>query len=73
MFSQGLTLRQIIKKMDGKIKLQTAFFWRHNILEVMKHFDNHDKLDGIIEADETYFEENQKGSRNVKGGKARNV
>ena len=71
LFSQGLTLRQIVKKMDGKIKLQTAFFWRHKILEVMKHFDNHDKLDGIVEADETYFEESQKGSRNVKGRKPR--
>ena len=70
-YKQGLSLRKIVEKMDGKIKLQTAFFWRHKILEVMKHFDNHDKLDGIIEADETYFEESQKGSRNVKGRKPR--
>ena len=26
----------------------------------MKHFDNHDKLDGIVEADETYFNESQR-------------
>ena len=64
-YKQGLSLRQIVKKMDGKIKLQTAFYWRHKILEVMKHFDNHDKLDGIVEADETYFEESQKGSRHM--------
>ena len=31
----------------------------------MKHFDNHDKLDGIVEADETFFEESQKGSRKM--------
>ena len=52
--------------MGNKISLPTAFYWRHKILEVMKHFDNHDKLDGIVEADETYFNESQKGSRNMK-------
>ena len=57
--------------MDNKINLKTAFFWRHKILEVMKHFDNHDKLDGIVEADETFFEKSQKGSRNIKGRKPR--
>ena len=31
----------------------------------MKNFDNHDKLDGIVEADETFFEESQKGSRKM--------
>ena len=31
----------------------------------MKNFDNHDKLEGIVEADETYFEESQKGSRHM--------
>ena len=64
-YKQGLSLRKIVEKMDGKIKLQTAFFWRHKIIEVMKNFDNHDKLEGIVEADETYFEESQKGSRHM--------
>ncbi len=71
LFGQGLSLRKIVEKMDNKISLPTAFYWRHKILEVMKHFDNHDKLDGIVEADETYFNESQKGSRNVKGRKPR--
>ena len=71
LFSQGLALRKIVEKMDNKINLKTAFYWRHKILEVMKSFDNHDKLDGIVEADETYFNESQKGSRNVKGRKPR--
>ena len=71
LFSQGLSLRKIVEKMNNKISLPTAFYWRHKILEVMKHFDNHDKLDGIVEADETYFNESQKGSRNVKGRKPR--
>ena len=65
LFSQGLSLRKIVEKMDGKISYPTSFYWRHKILEVMKHFDNHDKLDGIVEADETFFEESQKGSRNM--------
>ena len=64
-FSQGLSLRMIVEKMDKKISLPTAFYWRHKILEVMKNFDNHDKLDGIVEADETFFEESQKGSRKM--------
>ena len=70
-FSQGLSLRMIVEKMDKKISLPTAFYWRHKILEVMKHFDNHDKLDGIVEADETYFNESQKGSRNIENRKPR--
>lgn len=70
-FSQGLSLRKIVEKMNNKISLPTAFYWRRKILEVMKHFDNHDKLDGIVEADETYFNESQKGSRSVKGRKPR--
>ena len=65
LFSQGLSLRKIVKKMDKKISYPTSFYWRHKILEVMKNFDNHDKLEGIVEADETYFEESQKGSRHM--------
>ncbi len=71
LFAECLSLRKIVKEMDGKINLKTAFYWRHKILEVMKNFDNHDKLDGIVEADETYFNESQKGSRKVKGRKPR--
>ena len=71
LFSQGLSLRKIVAEMDNKINLKTAFYWRHKILEVMKNFDNHDKLDGIVEADETYFNESQKGSRNIKDRKPR--
>jgi transposase-like protein len=71
LFSQGLSLRKIVEKMDGKIKLQTAFFWRHKILKVLTQKDDNDKLGGIVEADETFFEESQKGSRNVKGRRAR--
>ena len=36
LFSQGLALRKIVEKMNNKISLPTAFYWRHKILEVMK-------------------------------------
>ena len=71
LFSQGLSLRKIVAEMDNKINLKTAFYWRHKILEVMKNFDNHDKLDGIVEADETYFNESQKGNKNITNRKPR--
>ena len=57
LFSQGLSLRKIVEKMNKKISLPTAFYWRHKILKVMSNIDKNDKLGGIIEADETYFEE----------------
>ena len=71
MFSQGLALRKIVEKMDNKISLPTAFYWRHKILKVLTKKDDNDKLGGIIEADETFFEESQKGARKVKGRDAR--
>jgi len=71
LFSQGLALRKIVEKMNKKINLKTAFYWRHKILKVLTKKDDNDKLGGIIEADETFFEESQKGARNVKGRKPR--
>ena len=65
LFSQGLALRKIVEKMDKKINLKTAFYWRHKILKVLTKKDDNDKFGGIIEADETFFEESQKGSRNI--------
>ena len=48
--------------MDKKINLKTAFYWRRKILKVLtnKDDDGNNKLGGIIEADETFFEESQK-------------
>ena len=73
LFSQGLALRKIVLEMNNKISLPTAFYWRHKILKVLSNIndDNNNKLDGIIEADETFFEESQKGARKVKGRDAR--
>ena len=65
LFSKGLSLRNIVAEMDNQISLPTAFFWRHKILKVLTKKDNNNKLGGIIEADETFFEESQKGSRKI--------
>ena len=65
LFSQGLSLRKIVEKMNKKINLKTAFFWRHKILKVLTQKDGNNKLGGIVEADETFFEESQKGSRKM--------
>ena len=71
LFSQGLALRKIVEKLNNKISLPTAFFWRHKILKVLTKKDDNNKLDGIIEADETFFEESQNGAKQVKGRDAR--
>ena len=44
--------------MDGEIKLQTALYWRHKILKVLTKKDDNgnNKLGGIVDADETFFE-----------------
>ena len=67
LFSQGLSLRKIVEKMDGKIKLQTSFYWRHKILKVLSNIndDRNNKLGGVVWADETFFEESQKGIRKM--------
>ena len=48
-----------------KINIKTAFFWRHKILKVLTQKDDNNKLGGIVEADETFFEKSQNGSRRV--------
>ena len=69
LFSQGKSLPYISKTM--KINIKTAFFWRHKILKVLTQKDDNNKLGGIVEADETFFEESQKGARKVKERQAR--
>ena len=53
--------------------MQTSFYWRHKILSVLRKNDNdnNNKLDGIVEADETYFNESQKENKNIKNRKSR--
>jgi transposase-like protein len=68
-----LSLRKIAQELN--ISLPTAFLWRHKILAALSSMKSN-KLSGIIEADETYFRESQKGSRTLtrekhKSGKSR--
>lgn len=46
------------------IAITTAFRWRHRFLQAVEQ--QPDKLCGIVEADETFMRESQKGSRNLK-------
>jgi len=46
------------------ISLQTAFLWRHRFLALLERHKP-PSLEGIVEADETYFLESQKGSRHL--------
>lgn len=57
-----LSLREIAKELG--INKNTAFLWRHKILNAFSVL-NTEKISGIVEADETYFRESQKGSRNL--------
>ena len=45
-----------------KISVQTAFTWRHKILNALQKDQTNRVLGGIIEADETYFGINYKGN-----------
>lgn len=36
LFSKGYSIRKIIEKMNKKINLKTAFYWRYKILKVLK-------------------------------------
>jgi transposase-like protein len=48
------------------INKKTAFDWRHKILSSLGQ-DRGDEMDGIVESDETFFEESQKGNRHIAG------
>ena len=53
-----------IRKIAGKVGIhyRTAFFWRHKILNALKQFTG-EPLNGIVEADETYFALSYKGKK----------
>ena len=46
------------------INKKTAFDWRHKILSSLGQ-DRGNEMDGIVESDETFFEESQKGNRHL--------
>jgi transposase-like protein len=65
--ADGLSLRKAAKRVG--IDLTTSFDWRHRLLKLPAK-DKPKKLDGVVEADETYFLESKKGKRKL-GRKAR--
>lgn len=59
---EGLTLKQTAERLD--ISITTAFHWRHKVLAALRDLPADRPLTGIVEADETYFLESQKGDTN---------
>ncbi len=72
---QGLSLRKIAEQM-GDISYVSLFYWRHKLLKSLNSIYK-DRLTGIVEVDETYFLDSEKGNRNLKreprqrGGKSK--
>lgn len=57
------SLKKISKELN--ICIQTSFKWRHKILTLINKLCMNDKLSGIVEIDETFIRESQKGNRNL--------
>ncbi|CAM3658317.1 IS1595 family transposase [Cohnella lubricantis] len=71
---KGVTLPKIAEQLD--IHVSTAFYWRHKILSALRSL-GFSTLRGVIESDETYFLESDKGKKSIshrkprkRGGKA---
>ena len=70
--SEGLTIRDSAQRCN--LSIPTAFYWRHRFLNQQTQEERN--LTGIVEVDETFFLESQKGNRNLdrktrkRGGKA---
>lgn len=60
---EGASLDNISKRLN--INKKTALDWRHKILSSL-HQDAGKEMDGIVESDETFFEESEKGNKNLK-------
>ena len=45
------------------INIATSFFWRHKIMNALASFVNIGEVDGLVEADETFFRFSKKGNR----------
>jgi transposase-like protein len=61
---EGKSLDKISARLA--INKKTAFDWRHKILSSFGQ-DSGNELSGIVESDETFFEESQKGNRDLGG------
>lgn len=61
--NEGLSIRKSAEKVG--ISYQTSFVWRHKILSSLKDAEPN-QLEGIVEADDTFFRYSEKGSRRLK-------
>jgi len=59
-FAMKLTLREAAQRCN--ISLTTAFYWRHKILDALASDLYAQVLTGVIQADETYVQDNYKGN-----------
>lgn len=57
---QGMSIRKSAKECG--INTDTAFKWRHKILDSLQSMHREVKLDGVVEADETFFPLSFKGN-----------
>lgn len=57
---QGLPVRKAAEICG--IHRNTAFIWRHKILDALQNVASYEKLEGIVEADETFFPISYKGN-----------
>ena len=57
---QGMSIRKSAKECG--INADTAFKWRHKILDSLQSMHDEVKLDGVVEADETFFALSFKGN-----------
>lgn len=61
--NEGLSLRKAAEKVG--ICYRTSFIWRHKILSKLKEAEP-SKLGGIVEVDDTYFPNSEKGNKSIK-------
>lgn len=62
MMVEGYTLPKISEALQ--IHISTAFYWRHKILNALRSLGNQ-TLKGIVESDETFFLESDKGKKSI--------
>lgn len=68
MMVKGYTLPKRAEELQ--IHISTAFYWRHKILYAIRSL-GHPTLKGIVQSEETYFLESEKGKKFIAHRKAR--
>jgi len=74
---EGFSLRKCAEQLNDEVTHVTLFYWRHKILSALKQIPT-EAFQDIVEMDETYFLNSEKGKRNIaerkprkRGGKAK--